>query len=82
MPNVILRDTISHQTVEYDEKTAERYLSHPVFGKRLEVVRVDKPEVLGQDAIIVDGEKVVIDKEGNTEPEVSEAPKPEKVEKK
>lgn len=79
MTTVILRDTISHQTVEYDDKTAQRWLNHPVFGKRLEVVRVAKPDALAEDAIIEDGEKVAIDDEGNPK---ADATKTEKAEKK
>lgn len=46
MKLVILRDTISGQPLEVDEKTAERYMKHPVWSKRLEYARVAKPEVL------------------------------------
>lgn len=46
MTTIILRDTISGEPLEVSESTAERYLNHPTFGKRLERVRVAKPEVL------------------------------------
>lgn len=51
MEIIILRDTISKQTLEVDEKTAKRYLTHPVWSKRLEQVRTAKPEVLSQPAV-------------------------------
>ena len=62
---IVLRDTISKQTVTYEEGAAEKWLNHPVFGKRLEVVRSDKPEVLGESYIIVDGKRQYIDDAGN-----------------
>jgi len=45
-PYVVLRNKISRQTVEYTQEMAQQMLDHPVFGPNLEVVRVNKPEVL------------------------------------
>lgn len=41
-----LRNTISKVVTEYPEAKAQKLLSHPVFGKVLEVARTAKPEVL------------------------------------
>lgn len=59
---IILRDTISGVPMEVDEATAKRYLSHPVWSKRLEPARVAKPEILSQPSVIEDGEKKPLDK--------------------
>lgn len=43
---VALRNTVSGVVQEYSEAEAARWLSHPTFGKVLEIVRTNKPEVL------------------------------------
>lgn len=56
---IALRDTISKQVIEYPAKEAEQWLSHPVFGLRLEEVRTAKPEVLSNPFTLdEDGERV------------------------
>lgn len=47
-PFVILRNTESRQSFAYTPEEAEQWLNHPVFGQHLEVVRTDKPEILGE----------------------------------
>jgi hypothetical protein len=47
-PFVILRNKESRESFAYTPEQAEQWLDHPVFGRNLEVVRTDKPEVLGE----------------------------------
>jgi hypothetical protein len=55
---IALRDTISKQVIEVSPETAEQYLSHPVFGLRLEVVNSTKVDVLSEPFILdEEGEK-------------------------
>jgi tRNA G37 N-methylase TrmD len=49
-PFVILRNTESRQSHSFTPEDADKWLNHPVFGQHLEVVRTDKPEVLGKSA--------------------------------
>jgi len=61
-PYKYLRDTISGVTQEFDEKTAKRYLAHPVFSKRLIEVDSPKDEVLSEPYVIGDdGERELVD---------------------
>lgn len=55
---IVLRNTISKQTHGYAEDIARKILAHPIWSKTQEEVRVDKPEVLAPEQVIVDGEKV------------------------
>lgn len=47
-PFVNLRHKESRESFSYTPEQAEQWLNHPVFGQYLEVVRTDKPEVLGE----------------------------------
>lgn len=53
---ILLRNTISRVTSAFEETYAKRLLADPHYGKILEIVESDKPEVLGQSTI--DGEPV------------------------
>lgn len=59
---VILKNTVSGQTHEYEAKTAEKLLAHPVFGKVLVKVNKNKPEVLAEPHVIEDGERKPLEK--------------------
>lgn len=61
---VTLRDTISKRTETYPASVATKWLNHPVFGRRLEVVRSEKPEVIARAYLIVDGKRQYIDENG------------------
>jgi len=59
---VALRNTISKQVFEYPEAKAQKLLAHPVFGKTLEEVRTNKPEVLSEPFILDEsGEREAIE---------------------
>jgi len=58
---ILLRNTISRVTSAFEETNAKLLLADPHYGKILEIVESDKPEVLGQSTI--DGQPV--DDEGN-----------------
>lgn len=45
-PFIYLRNTVSGVSTGYTPEEAEQWLSHPVFGKVLEVVKSGKPEVI------------------------------------
>lgn len=58
---ILLRNTISKVTSAFEANYAERLLADPHYGKILEKVNTEKPEVLSQATI----GGVIVDDEGN-----------------
>lgn len=68
---ILLRNTVSRVTSPFEETYAKRLLADPHYGRILEEVDSEKPEVLGQPS--VDG-KPIADENATAET----APAPEK----